>query len=82
MTFAVTMPTRSYPSRDFSARGLSSSAAKLTHEEHIVVEATGNARAMAEAVATFVGRIASGSSSPRKPGAAGAGQCLILCRRS
>jgi hypothetical protein len=41
----------------------------LTHEEHIVVEATGNAQAVAEAVATFVGRIASGSSSARKPGA-------------
>ncbi len=41
----------------------------MTHEEHIVVEATGNAQAVAEAVATFVGRIASGSSSARRPGA-------------
>jgi transposase len=36
---------------------LSAFAAKLTSEDHIVIEATGNAHAVAEAVAPFVGRV-------------------------
>jgi transposase len=32
-------------------------AAKLTHEDHVVVEATGNAQAVVETVAPFVGRV-------------------------
>lgn len=32
-------------------------AAKLTHEDYIFVEATGNAQAVVEAVAPFVGRV-------------------------
>jgi len=36
---------------------LAAFAAKLTSEDHIVVEATGNAHAVAEAVAPFVGRV-------------------------
>jgi transposase len=36
---------------------LAAFAAKLTSEDHIVIEATGNAHAVAEAVAPFVGRV-------------------------
>jgi transposase len=36
---------------------LAAFAAKLTLEDHIVIEATGNAHAVAEAVAPFVGRV-------------------------
>ena len=36
---------------------LAAFAAKLTSEDHLVIEATGNAHAVAEAVAPFVGRV-------------------------
>jgi transposase len=36
---------------------LAAFAGRLTHEDHIVVEATGNAQAVAEAIAPFVGRV-------------------------
>jgi transposase len=36
---------------------LAAFAAKLTREDHLVIEATGNAHAVAEAVAPFVGRV-------------------------
>jgi transposase len=36
---------------------LAAFAAKLTHEDHVVVEATGNAQAVVETVAPFVGRV-------------------------
>jgi transposase len=36
---------------------LAAFAAKLTSEDHIVIEATGNAHAVAEAIAPFVGRV-------------------------
>ena len=37
---------------------LSAFAGRLTQEDHIVIEATGNAQAVAEAIAPFVGRVA------------------------
>lgn len=40
-----------------SREHLAAFAAKLTSEDHIVVEATGNAQAVVEAVAPFVGRV-------------------------
>lgn len=42
---------------NMSREHLAAFAAKLTHEDHIVVEATGNAQAVVEAVAPFVGRV-------------------------
>lgn len=36
---------------------LAAFAAKLTHDDHVVVEATGNAQAVVEVVAPFVGRV-------------------------
>jgi transposase len=42
---------------NMSRHHLAAFAAKLTHEDHIVVEATGNAQAVVEAVAPFVGRV-------------------------
>jgi hypothetical protein len=36
---------------------LAAFAAKLTSEDHLVIEATGNAHAVVEAVAPFVGRV-------------------------
>jgi transposase len=42
---------------NMSGDHLAAFAAKLTHEDHIVVEATGNAQAVVEAVAPFVGRV-------------------------
>ena len=36
---------------------LSAIAGRLTQEDHIVIEATGNAQAVAEAIAPFVGRV-------------------------
>jgi len=42
---------------NMSREHLGAFAAKLTHEDHIVVEATGNAQAVVEAVAPFVGRV-------------------------
>src|SRR3546814_15301632 len=40
-----------------SREHLAAFAAKLTHDDHIVIEATGNAQAVVEAVAQFVGRV-------------------------
>src|SRR5215469_14828516 len=40
---------------------LAAFAAKLTSEDHLVIEATGNAHAVVEAVAPFVGRVTSAS---------------------
>jgi transposase len=42
---------------NMSRNHLAAFAAKLTSEDHIVIEATGNAHAVAEAVAPFVGRV-------------------------
>lgn len=42
---------------NMSREHLAAFAAKLTHDDHIVVEATGNAQAVVEAVAPFVGRV-------------------------
>ena len=42
---------------NMSREHLAAFAARLAHEDHIVVEATGNAQAVVEAVASFVGRV-------------------------
>jgi len=42
---------------NMSREHLAAFAAKLTHDDHIVIEATGNAQAVVEAVAPFVGRV-------------------------
>src|SRR3546814_9560554 len=42
---------------NMSREHLAAFAAKLTHDDHIVIEATGNAQAVVEAVAQFVGRV-------------------------
>lgn len=42
---------------NMSGDHLTAFAAKLTSEDHVVIEATGNAHAVAEAVAPFVGRV-------------------------
>ena len=36
---------------------LAAFAARLTHDDHVVIEATDNAQVVAEAVAPFVGRV-------------------------
>ena len=42
---------------NMSREHLAAFAARLTHDDHIIVEATGNAQAVVEAVAPFVGRV-------------------------
>src|SRR3546814_6441974 len=42
---------------NMSREHLAAFAAKLTHDDHILIEATGNAQAVVEAVAQFVGRV-------------------------
>ena len=42
---------------NMSREHLAAFAARLTHDDHVVIEATGNAQGVAEAVAPFVGRV-------------------------